>query len=324
MTLSLKWLYLVSTCFLGMVNFSCANRPKSIDIKQSPTTLTSRQPSSRAYGLHRGKIDSNSHRSCANAHKADVTVLELPQMTEMGFLAPEEIPENWQSYSYIGNGPLFESLGVTKGYLKSNGRVISSIDCSAEAFREGQNYQKNNSVIVRYSYEGRVKWRVVTARFLCTQLELPQFVEYMRQSEGLTVKEIRQAKRWPPGSPGPNDDLYSAQQIDFAMQSGPGVLMDGELVLDGDYNGRNSNRSFLGISRNGNPLIIEAQGHIGMVCLGFALSGNSIYPSGVKDLIHRDSSIVQAHFNLGTSTFFHQNNPKPIEKWNFGHLLFVE
>ncbi|MBC7692634.1 MAG: hypothetical protein H7222_12805 [Methylotenera sp.] len=201
------------------------------------------------------------------------------------------------SADYIGNGPIFMKDSKPNGYVKSGGKVISPIDCVNYRSNSG-NLGKENSVFVRYharkrpytstsGYESEWKYRVVSTEFLCAQLQPVPYVDYMT-SKGIKNVEsfLGSNKKWEKDG----EDLVEGGQIDFAMQSGPGVLRDGENKLEG-YNSAARFRSYIGVNNDGEPVVVEADGSIGSYCLGQYLKAR-----GIRDLLHRDSEIADAAF----------------------------
>ena len=191
---------------------------------------------------------------------------------------------------YIGNGPIFMEDSRSNGYVKSGGKVISPLDCVHFRTNPG-NVGHENSVFVKYlpkahsdSDDSDWKYRVVPADFLCRQFQ-PR------------VSETKQE---------PAEDLVEEAQIDFAIQSGPGVLRDGKNLLAG-YNAGAPYRSYIGVNRDGNPVVIEADGQIGSYCLG-----QYLVTQGIQDLLHRDSFISDAAYRDspgGAVTGYFSANP---------------
>lgn len=189
---------------------------------------------------------------------------------------------------YIGNGPIYMTTGEPNGYVKSNGKVISSIDCVNFRTNSG-NLGHENSIFVRYHPRKSPEWkyRVVSTEFLCNQLQPQPYVRWLESKGTSDVQStLKRNKKWETDG----EDLVEGGQIDFAIQSGPAVLRGGQNVLSG-YNSATSNRSYIGINNSGQPVVVEADGNIGSYCLGQYLKSQ-----GLRDLLHRDSFISEASF----------------------------
>ncbi len=241
-------------------------------------------------------------------HSAKIRISDFNKRTNFSvepYSSPKSnaVKDAMQSHpkaKYVGNGPIYmEGSNSPNGYVKSNGKVLNPIDCVKYKSNTG-NLGKENSVFVRYrprtssgemSTSGDWKYRLVSTEFLCNQLQPQPYVDWLQGQlpRGSDVQtELKKRKRWEP-----QDDLVSSSQIDFAIQSGPAVLRDGQNLLDG-YNSATSYRSYMGVTNNGDPVVVEADGNIGSFCLGQFLKAQ-----GVRDLLHRDSFISDAAFREG-------------------------
>ena len=207
--------------------------------------------------------------------------------------AADEVKNSVKSHPkalFIGNGPIFLENGKPGGYVKSMGKILSPLDCSRYRMSH-QNLGKENSVFLRYhprklgndpeNAEAPWKYRVISSDSLCSILR--------PSSKAHQVA----------------DDLAEEDQIDFAIQSGPGVLRDGKNLLSG-YNSATRFRSYIGVNDQGEPVVVEADGFIGSYCLG-----QYLLKQGIRDLLHRDSSVCDAVYREanGAMTTYPTGNP---------------
>jgi len=217
--------------------------------------------------------------------------------------AVQDARKTHPSANYIGNGPIYmDGTNAPNGYVKSGGKVLNPMDCVKFRSNSG-NLGKENGVFVRYrprtasgdlSTSGEWKYRVVSAEFLCNQLQPQPYVDWLQGQlpSGSDVEaELKARKRWEP-----QDDLVNAGQIDFAIQSGPAVLREGQNLLTG-YNSATSFRSYVGVNQQGLPVVVEADGNIGSYCLG-----EYFKKRGIRDLLHRDSYISDASYRESDGT----------------------
>jgi len=187
---------------------------------------------------------------------------------------------------YIGNGPIFMEDSHPNGYVRSEGKTLAPLDCVHFRSNHG-NVGHENSVFVRYLPKGHGmtnsdvwKYRVVSADFLCRQLQPKAYVDWIKAHPDSGAKLDRDTA----------DDLLDESQIDFAIQSGPGVLRDDKNLLAG-YNAGAPYRSYIGVNHDGNPVVVETDGLIGSYCLG-----DYLLTQGIRDLLHRDSFISDAAY----------------------------
>jgi uncharacterized protein YigE (DUF2233 family) len=182
---------------------------------------------------------------------------------------------------YIGNGPIYHADGSANGYVVSGGEEKSKLNCIPHKREEG-NIGVHNSVFVRYhlrkipytagKYSYDWKYKMISQEALCAQFYPAAGAKAKTEADG--------------------EDLVEKGQVDFAMQSGPGVLQAGKNLLEGEnYNEGEKNRSYIGVNKDGSLVIVEAEGLIGSYCMGQYLKGK-----GVVDLLHRDSNVSDAAF----------------------------
>ncbi len=170
---------------------------------------------------------------------------------------------------YIGNGPIYGPGGSAKGYLKSGGKVLSKISCSPDP-KDG-NWGRENAVFVSYRprnapHENR--FRVIPTRTLCIQC-------------GLLGPESE--KKWETDG----EDLVQCDQIDFAIQSGPAILLENELKVPDFKSTSAETRSLIGVAKDGSPVTVDVDGNASLACLAVAMKD-----SGITELLHRDSTVV--------------------------------
>ncbi len=198
--------------------------------------------------------------------------------------------------TYVGNGPIYRKDGKPNGYVVSGGEQISPLDCTQYKNEKG-NLGVQNSVLLRYrlrkapytagSYGYNWKYKMVTTEALCAQFHPAAGAKVKSEADG--------------------EDLVEAGQVDFAMQSGPGVLQGGKNLLEvSTSNTAAKNRSYIGVDKNGQLVVVEADGKIGSYCLGEYLKAQ-----GVQDLLHRDSNVSDAAYrdDAGTITGYPTKNP---------------
>lgn len=214
---------------------------------------------------------------------------------------------------YVGNGPIFMDDGKPNGLVKSQGRTYMPIDCFAYRTNTG-NLGRDNAVFVRYRprkgpphqagrYENEWRYRVISSQRLCSQFQTDDYL-YWLKSQNVSAESINSILRSGKKSELEGEDLVEPGQIDFAIQSGPGVLIGGNNMLEG-YNRATGFRSYIGVNENGDPVILEADGNIGSYCMGeYAKS------QGVRDLLHRDSFVSDAVYREtdGTITGYPSEN----------------
>jgi|GEM_PF-5071308 len=188
---------------------------------------------------------------------------------------------NFSGVVYFGNGPIYGPGGAAKGYLKSGGKVISKINCDPDP-TDG-NWGKENGVFIAYrprarnadgKYQtqdlespGDYKFRVISTRTLCNQCGLLQTEPKKWESEG--------------------EDLIQCDQIDFAIQSGPAILLEGESKVPDFKSTTAETRSLIGVANDGSPVTVDVDGKLSLSCLAEAMK-----KSGITELLHRDSSVI--------------------------------
>ncbi|MBU6154685.1 MAG: hypothetical protein KGP28_10320 [Bdellovibrionales bacterium] len=170
---------------------------------------------------------------------------------------------------YLGNGPIYGPGGSPKGYLKSGGKVISKISCSPDP-KDG-NWGRENAVFVSYRPRNaplKKHFRVISTRTLCIQC-------------GLLGPESE--KKWESDG----EDLIQCDQIDFAIQSGPAILLENELKVPDFKSTAAETRSLIGVAKDGSPVTVDVDGNLSLSCLAVAMKD-----SGITQLLHRDSTVV--------------------------------
>jgi hypothetical protein len=188
---------------------------------------------------------------------------------------------NFSGVVYFGNGPIYGPGGAAKGYVKSGGKVISKISCDPDP-TDG-NWGKENGVFIAYrprarnadgKYQtqdlespGDYKFRVISTRTLCNQCGLLQTEPKKWESEG--------------------EDLIQCDQIDFAIQSGPAILLDGKNRVPDLKGTQAPTRSFVGVMRDGSPVTVDVDGQASLSCIATEME-----KSGITGLLHRDSTVV--------------------------------
>lgn len=251
-------------------------------------------------------------------HSAQVRIATYPKdyqfsIERLSSSTPDAVSSAIKSHpnaKYIGNGPIYMTTGAPNGYVKSNGKVLSPIDCVNFRTNSG-NLGHENSVFVRYhlrktpygtGYQIEWKYRVVSTEFLCNQLQPQPYVRWLESKGASDVQStLKDKKKWETDG----EDLVESGQIDFAIQSGPAVLRGEQNVLSG-YNAATSYRSYIGVNKSGQPVVVETDGNIGSYCLGQYLKSR-----GLRDLLHRDSFISDASFREddGSTSGYPVKNP---------------
>lgn len=166
---------------------------------------------------------------------------------------------------YAGSGPLFAMDWSPLGWVVSEGRVVSPIDCKTHRSPSG-NYGVLNGIFQRRKTGLNYEYSVTLSDKICLEHQ---------EKNGL--------------------------KVDFAIQSGPAAIVEGKLILPQDYNQAISERggfkistlyrSFIGISKSGLPTVVEVYGPIGHYCFA-----KYMHKKGFIGLLHRDSSGTDAWF----------------------------
>lgn len=188
---------------------------------------------------------------------------------------------NFSGAVYFGNGPIYGPGGAAKGYLKSGGKVISKISCDPDP-ADG-NWGKENGVFVAYRKRisaagggftvpdldtpGEYRYRVISTRTLCNQCGLLQ----------------NEPKKWETDG----EDLIQCDQIDFAIQSGPSILLEGKNRVPDLKGTQAPTRSLVGVMKDGSPVTVDVDGRASLSCIATEME-----KSGITGLLHRDSTVV--------------------------------
>ncbi|MDH4468873.1 MAG: hypothetical protein QE271_12510 [Bacteriovoracaceae bacterium] len=205
--------------------------------------------------------------------------------------------------SFIGNGPLFDTGGRPLGWLKSGGVDISKIDCTKFRAdlqklltRNLDNYQLDNGVFVKYHPISKTSTNGVDENEWNYDIfPTSEFCAVIYSDPTITnaVKE--------------NFPIQSLNQVDFAIQSGPIVIYQGikrKSIVN--FNKGNNYRSFIGVSADYDPLVIEVEGKIGLSCLASYIEEEFLGGTkkiAVRKLMHLDSNITDAYFREEDDSF---------------------
>ena len=245
---------------------------------------------------------------------------------------PDALPKVLEAYpsaSYVSNACMFEAGGNPSGYLRVKDKVISKIDFKDHT---GQNFGKENSVLIRYrpgkykkdgagnyllspdgkrqieSTSSEYKWRLVPRDWFGRQLQIS---DYRIQKFGDLQRADAALKRGDPDAvKDESDDLLSSEQINFAIQSGPALIRGGDAELlsasrSSDqkvYNMPDSGHKTLsGIDEDGNFVVVDVDGNVGPYCLAKYLSAGSGARKGIRDLLTRDA------YRIGGSVYRDEN-----------------
>ncbi len=222
---------------------------------------------------------------------------------------------------YLGNGPIFDDEGP-KGYMKSDGKVLdmvtTGLNCSPGT---SGNWGDENSVFVSYralDAQGRLNdqsdliYKVVPYEYLCKQFGIAAYVDaWKKRHPGKSDDDFEKENKIL------TDDLLNANQIDFAIQSGPGSLRGGVSHSSGSGSVYQDRRSYLGVTVDGLPVTVDVDGPTTLKCVAEMMRDEF----GIRDLLFRDAN--------GTGVAFHENGtwtgwPSPGDRMSIESVLIVE